>query len=69
MKRVIKIEGMSCQHCVHHVKSALEEIDGINNVVVSLETNSASVDFESHIEYKVIEDAIAEVGYKVISIN
>jgi copper ion binding protein len=69
MKRIIKIEGMSCQHCVNHVKSALEEIEGISNVFVNLDTNSASVDFEGHIEYKVLEDAISEVGYKVISIN
>ena len=27
MKKKILIEGMSCEHCVGHVKEALEELD------------------------------------------
>ena len=37
MKKKILIEGMSCEHCVAHVKDALEGIDGVASVLVNLE--------------------------------
>ena len=32
MKKEIKIEGMSCMHCVMHVKNALMEVKGVKDV-------------------------------------
>ena len=37
MKKKILIEGMRCEHCVGHVKEALEGLDGVTSVEVSLE--------------------------------
>ncbi|MBQ3478034.1 MAG: heavy metal translocating P-type ATPase, partial [Clostridia bacterium] len=42
MKKTVKIEGMMCQMCVKHVKSALSALDP--NVEVSLENKCATVD-------------------------
>lgn len=67
MKKKIIIEGMSCEHCVQHVKDALEAIDGVNNVSVSLEENSAVV--ETSVDDKILKDAIEEEGYDVIEIK
>ncbi len=40
---VLSIDGMMCQHCVSHVKTALEAVKGVKSVNVSLEENSATV--------------------------
>jgi len=29
MEATLKIEGMTCEHCVHHVTEALNEIPGV----------------------------------------
>ncbi|MEG2018838.1 MAG: cation transporter, partial [Clostridium sp.] len=34
MKKKISIEGMSCGHCVNHVKEALSELPGVTSVDV-----------------------------------
>ncbi len=36
----LKIEGLSCGHCVNAVNNLLKEIEGINNVAVSLPDNA-----------------------------
>lgn len=60
----IKIEGMSCQHCVMRVKRALDGLDGVDQSEV--EIGSARVTFdENKVTKEAIEKAIATAGYKV----
>ncbi len=56
------ITGMTCDHCVHAVTTAASEVDGVSDVVVSLEEKSAKVTGEMIDIQKVIA-AIAEEGY------
>ncbi len=62
---VLKIEGMSCQHCVMRVKKAL---DGANGIVESkVEIGSANVSYdEAKIRKEDIVSAIEKAGYKVV---
>ena len=40
----LKVEGMTCQNCVRHVKTALEGVDGVDTAEVSLEAGLAVVE-------------------------
>ncbi|GAB6170223.1 hypothetical protein JCM1393_26830 [Clostridium carnis] len=66
MKTVI-IEGMSCGHCVRHVKEALSELVDTKVIEVSLENKSAII--ETMATDKQIQEVIEEAGYEVSSIN
>lgn len=66
MKKVI-IEGMSCGHCVGHVKEALIEVEGVTSVDVDLASKTAVI--EGEISDDKIKEVIDEVGYEVVSIN
>ena len=67
MKKKISIEGMSCEHCVAHVKDALEGIDGVSSIEVSLEGNYATV--ETDVNDEILKEAIEEEGYDVVKIE
>ena len=67
MKKKILIEGMSCEHCVAHVKDALEGIDGVSSVLVNLEGKYATV--ETDVNDEILKEAIEEEGYDVIKIE
>ncbi|MGI6122959.1 MAG: heavy-metal-associated domain-containing protein [Acetivibrionales bacterium] len=69
MTKKILIEGMSCQHCVNHVKNALEELEGIKSAKVSLENKSAEIELNHDVDDEKIKAAIDEVGYEVKSIQ
>lgn len=68
MKKIVKINGMSCGHCQAHVEKALNSIDGIE-AKVELKKNRAIVSYSKEIQDKVIEDAITEAGYEFVSIT
>ena len=42
----IPVYGMMCEHCVKAVTMALQDIDGVQGVQVSLEASSAAVTFD-----------------------
>lgn len=62
----ITIEGMSCEHCVAHVKEALEGL-GATSVTVSLEDGYAEC--ETNKSDDEIRTVIEEEGYDVIKIG
>ena len=44
----LKIEGMTCGHCVQAVAQALEGIIGVQNAQVDLQAGRAQVEFEEN---------------------
>ncbi|MPN19196.1 Copper chaperone CopZ [bioreactor metagenome] len=69
MKKKILIEGMSCGHCVNHVKEALSELNGVTNVEVNLASKTAIIEATVDIEDKDIKFAIDDAGYEVVGID
>ena len=60
----LKIEGMTCNHCVKSVSEALAKVPGVNKVVdVSLDQKEAVV--SGHAQAAALVSAIAELGYEV----
>jgi len=66
-RQLLKIKGMSCGHCTGAVKSAIEQFDGIENVIVKLEPGSAEFDFDPTV-YKLEEliTSIEEEEFEVV---
>ncbi|MDS0525097.1 cation transporter [Clostridium sp. SHJSY1] len=67
MKKKLLIEGMSCGHCVAHVREALESVEGVSSIEVSLEDNCAIV--ETTVADEVLKEVIEEEGYDVVGIE
>ena len=64
MTTTINIEGMSCQHCVAHVKEALEAVVGVSSAQVDLEKKNARVEHNDSVSLESIKAAISEAGYE-----
>ncbi len=65
MEKIIKIAGMSCQHCVASVKKALEQLEGVSGVEVDLERSQARLLLEEGVSSEQVEKAVEEAGYRV----
>jgi len=63
----IKVQGMSCQHCVASVTKALSDLDGVTDVRVSLEKGEATFNEQSPVDEATIKDAITKIGFEVVS--
>ena len=64
MEKKLNVEGMSCQHCVAHVTQALEAVEGVSRVEVSLEDASAIVEFDGAVSDEALIAAIKNAGYE-----
>ena len=63
---VLKIKGMSCQHCVVSISKALKDLKGVKDVKVSLEKGSAEVNYDDKLVTKTqMSEAVADAGYTV----
>lgn len=69
MKKKISVEGMSCQHCVGHVKEALSELNGVTSVDVNLEAKSAVIETSTDVKDEDIKYAVDDAGYEVVNIE
>ncbi len=68
MTKTMKIEGMMCGHCEATVKKALEAIDGVNSAEVSHEAGTAVVELSEGVQDGVLQKAVEDKDYKVLSI-
>ena len=61
----LNVTGMTCDHCVNSVKSALEELEGVRSARVDLDGGTAVVDYdEGKTEPRELTTAIADAGYQ-----
>jgi copper chaperone len=61
----LTIQGMSCGHCVMHVRKALATVSGLKTE--SVDIGKALVEFdETIVTRELIAKAIEEAGYKLV---
>jgi len=69
MKKIINIEGMTCDHCVGRINKALSEVEGINAVVVNLEGKKAEITLEKDVTDEKLKTEIENIGFNVVGIQ
>ena len=64
--KIIKVEGMSCEHCRNAVESALAKLNGVSSAEVNLDENHVRVEYnDSKVTFENMKEAIEEQGYDV----
>ena len=65
-KTKLKIDGMSCQHCVKTVTEALTELPGVRRAKVNLRKAEAVVRFDASLVTTTdLTEAITAAGFEV----
>jgi copper chaperone CopZ len=59
----LKITGMTCGHCVGHVKNALQNVEGVTEARVDLATGRAIVTGQE-LNTRQLVEAVEEEGYE-----
>ena len=64
-EETLKIEGMTCGHCVMAVKKELQKL---NLNVKDVQIGKAIIEYDdAKVSRKQIEEAVDEAGYKVVN--
>lgn len=64
MEKTLSVEGMMCQHCVAHVKKALEGIDGVEAAEVDLDAGTAMARLSADVADDALIAAVVDAGYE-----
>lgn len=68
MEKILKIEGMMCNHCVMHVQKTLAAIPGVAEVTVRLDEKNTKVKLNQNVADEVFKTAIEDAGYQLAEI-
>lgn len=63
---VIKVKGMVCNGCENRVKNALNNIDGVENVIADHTTGTVTVSANSEVLESVLKEKIEDIGFEVV---
>ena len=66
MRKVLKVEGMTCQHCVQTVSETVGKMTGVQKVDVNLDQKKVTIEFdESQTKLDEVSTQIVEAGFEV----
>ena len=63
-KKIMKIDGMSCDHCKVRVEKALKDVTGVLDAQVDLEKKQVLIDFSTEVPEDLLNVAVIEAGYE-----
>jgi len=67
-EKILKVNGMSCEHCVKAVNSALGAISGVTDIVVSLKEGTVSFKYDPALaSIEAIKETITDEGFETES--
>ena len=65
-KKTLKVQGMSCEHCVKAVNNALGGIGGVADIAVSLKEGTVSFSHDPALApIAAIKTAITDEGFEI----
>lgn len=65
-KTILKVEGMSCEHCVKAVTTAVKALQGVTDVSISLAEKTVAVSHDGSATVEQLKTAIEDQGYDVL---
>ncbi len=69
MKKIVKIEGMNCNHCATTVEKALSAVADVKNVKVDLAKKQATVTMDNEVSNDALMKAVTDAGFKAVGVE
>tara|TARA_Y100000590_G_scaffold382851_1_gene453130 strand:+ start:476 stop:688 length:213 start_codon:yes stop_codon:yes gene_type:complete len=66
IRESLKVNGMTCNHCVETITKSLEKLSGVLAVIVDLDKKSVKLDYDENIiKLEKITDKIIDLGFEI----
>ncbi|WP_338749237.1 heavy-metal-associated domain-containing protein [Janibacter alittae] len=59
------VTGMTCGHCVASVTEEVQEISGVQDVAVDLESGAVTITSAEPVDESTVRSAVEEAGYRL----
>jgi copper chaperone len=65
-KITLKVDGMSCNHCVKAIEGSVGKLEGVSSTKVNLSEGNVAIEYDSSkVSLDKIKDTIDDQGYDV----
>ena len=69
MKQTVQLENLSCQNCVKHVTQHFLSMEGVSDVAVDLEKQTAEIIADRSLSAEDYQAALSKTIYKVLAVQ
>lgn len=71
MKKItLQLEALGCPSCIKKIETALNRVDGVEEVNILFNSSKAKVSFdETNLSEEKISKVITDLGYEVLSVK
>ncbi|WP_297664720.1 heavy-metal-associated domain-containing protein [uncultured Streptococcus sp.] len=69
MKQTVQLENLSCQNCVKHVTQHFLSMEGVSDVTVDLDKQTAEVIADRSLSVEDYQEALSKTIYKVLAVQ
>ena len=69
MKQPVQLENLSCQTCVKHVTQHFLSMEGVSDVTVDLDKQTAAVIADRSLSVEDYQAALSKTIYKVLAVQ
>ncbi len=69
MKKIVRIEGMTCNHCSMAVEKAFKKLDGVTDATVDLAGKTAAIELSDFVLDDILIKAVEDAGYEIVEIQ
>lgn len=66
---IVKVEGMTCDHCNNAIEHAVSGIEGVQDVSADFNQGLVEVTFVSEPDEAAVRDAIEDEGYDIVAVS
>ena len=68
-RKIISIEGMTCEHCSDKIETTLENLVDVSKVKVNLKKGQAIVSYDSTLDEILLTETLEKLGFTVTGIK
>ena len=69
MKQTVQLENLSCQNCVKHVTQHFLSMEGVSDVTVDLDKQTAEIIADRSLSVEDYQEALSKTIYKVLAVQ
>lgn len=66
MKASLEIQNLKCGGCANTIRTRLNDIEGIENIMVDNETDTVDFDYNTKEEFENAVNLLSKLGYPVV---
>lgn len=69
IKKLLVIEGISCNHCAKRIESSLLNLEQVKSIKVDLDSKEATIILKKDVDNQILKEKIDNLGFNLLEVK